>query len=37
LWGDAPRIRAGRRKAGESAAKTSKAGAKDEDESEEED
>lgn len=37
LWGDAPRIRAGRRKAGDSAAKASKAGAKDEDESEEED
>jgi len=37
LWGDAPRIRAGRRKAGESGAKASKAGAKDEEESEEED
>ena len=36
LWGDAPRIRAGRRKAGDPTAKSSKAGSKEDDETDEE-
>jgi len=36
LWGDAPRIRAGRRKAGDPTAKPSKAGSKEDDETDEE-